>query len=197
VVLQSVAPGDSITVRFTPPRVGTFMYHSHFNESEQIASGLYAPIIVVEPGQKVDLDRDRVLFFGTAGSSDNVVVGPYAHHMLNGSEQPKPMDLKAGTTYRFRLFNLADGGPTVVALMAGKQPVSWRAVAKDGATLPASQATMRPANADVRSRRDLRLRVHLAKAGDLVLTFGPIPSATRTAVAEHRRTCRRRRRLGR
>jgi FtsP/CotA-like multicopper oxidase with cupredoxin domain len=82
------------------------MYHSHFNESEQIASGLYAPILVVEPGQKFDPATDRVLFFGTAGSSTNVFLGPFAHHLLNGQEQPKPIDLAAGTTYRFRLFNL-------------------------------------------------------------------------------------------
>ena len=43
------------------------------------------------------------------------------------------------TTYRFRLINLADGGPVFVSLAAGKQPVTWRAVAKDGAALPASQ----------------------------------------------------------
>jgi FtsP/CotA-like multicopper oxidase with cupredoxin domain len=41
--------GDSIVVRFTPPRAGTFMYHSHFNEFQQITSGLYGPLIVLEP----------------------------------------------------------------------------------------------------------------------------------------------------
>jgi FtsP/CotA-like multicopper oxidase with cupredoxin domain len=30
-IYPSVAPGDSITVRFSAPRAGTFMYHSHFN----------------------------------------------------------------------------------------------------------------------------------------------------------------------
>ncbi len=39
-VLPSIPPGDSLVVRFTPPRAGTFMYHSHFNEMQQTSSGL-------------------------------------------------------------------------------------------------------------------------------------------------------------
>jgi FtsP/CotA-like multicopper oxidase with cupredoxin domain len=174
-ILPSIAAGDSLTVRFTPPRAGTFMYHSHFNESEQIASGMYAPIIVVEPGQTLDAERDRVLFFGTAGSSTNVVVGPFAEHLLNGQARPSPMDMKAGTTYRLRLFNLADGGPTVVSLLAGKEPVAWRAVAKDGAALPASQAISRPARLVFEPGEIYDFDFTPAKAGKLSLIFGPPP----------------------
>ncbi|MEP6493159.1 MAG: multicopper oxidase domain-containing protein [bacterium] len=175
-ILPSIAPGDSLTVRFTPPRVGTFMYHSHFNESEQIAGGLYGPIIVVEPGQKFDPDHDRVLFFGTAGSTRNVIVGPFANHTLNGEQQPGPMELKAGAAYRFRLINLADGGPVTFSLSAGKQPVTWRAVAKDGAALPAVQATMRPAKLTFDPGEIYDFEFSPAKAGDLSLAFGPPPS---------------------
>ena len=46
-----VNAGDSFAVRFTPPRAGTFIYHSHFDEERQLGSGLYGPIIVLEPGQ--------------------------------------------------------------------------------------------------------------------------------------------------
>jgi FtsP/CotA-like multicopper oxidase with cupredoxin domain len=173
-ILPSIAPGDSITVRWMPPRAGTFMYHSHFNESSQISSGLYGPIIVVEPGQKFDPERDRVLFFGTAGPTTNVIIGPFAHHLMNGVEQPKPMDLRAGTTYRFRLINLADGGPTLVSLARGKDPVTWRAVAKDGAALPASQATSRPATLMFDPGEIYDFELTPAK-GDLALTFGPPP----------------------
>jgi len=174
-ILPSIAPGDSLTVRFTPPRAGTFMYHSHFNESEQIASGMYAPIIVVEPGQRIDAARDRILFFGTAGSSTNVVMGPFAEHLMNGQARPKPMDLKVGATYRFRLFNLADGGPTVVSLQSGKDPVSWRAVAKDGAQLPASQAVVRPATLMFDPGEIYDFEFTPTKAGKLSLVFGPPP----------------------
>ena len=170
-ILPSIAPGDSLTVRFTPPRAGTFMYHSHFNESEQIASGMYAPIIVVEPGQQIDAERDRVLFFGTAGSFTNLAMGPVSEHLMNGQARPKPMDLKVGATYRFRLFNLADGGPTIVSLLSGKDPVSWRAVAKDGAQLPASQAIVRPATLMFEPGEIYDFEL-IPKKGDYVLSFG-------------------------
>jgi FtsP/CotA-like multicopper oxidase with cupredoxin domain len=173
--LPSIAPGDSLTVRYTPPRTGTFMYHSHFNESAQISSGLYGPIIVVEPGQTFDAEHDRVLFIGAAGPMTNVVVGPYPHYLLNGVEQPKPMDLRAGATYRFRLIDLADGGPVIVSLMRGKEPVTWRAIAKDGAALPASQATSRPATLMFDAGEIYDYEFTPAKAGDLALTFGPPP----------------------
>ena len=69
-LLPAIAPHDSITVRWTPPRAGSYMYHSHFREAQQMGSGLYGPIIVVEPGQRFDPEIDKVLFFGTAGRQE-------------------------------------------------------------------------------------------------------------------------------
>ena len=42
-------------------RAGTFMYHSHSNEMQQISSGLYGAIVVNEPGVKRDTLHDKVL----------------------------------------------------------------------------------------------------------------------------------------
>jgi FtsP/CotA-like multicopper oxidase with cupredoxin domain len=83
-VLKAIAPHDSATVHWTPPRAGSFMYHSHFHETKQMGSGLYGPIIVLEPGQKFDPETDRVMFFGTAGRPMNVVFGPYPSLIMNG-----------------------------------------------------------------------------------------------------------------
>jgi FtsP/CotA-like multicopper oxidase with cupredoxin domain len=174
-ILPSVAPGDSITVRFTPPRAGTFMYHSHFDEATQIAGGLYGPIVVLDSGQKFDADQDRVLVFGLAGHATNVVIGPFPHYLMNGSEQPEPMNLKAGTTYRFRVINITDEGPLLVSLSDGDTPVQWRAVAKDGATLPAGQATNRPARLVSDPGEIFDFEVTPARAGELALRFGPPP----------------------
>jgi hypothetical protein len=49
-----IKPGGSFVVRFTPPRVGAFMYHTHLNDEAQISGGLYGPLIVVESAEKVD-----------------------------------------------------------------------------------------------------------------------------------------------
>ena len=72
------------------------------------------------------------------GPATNVVVGPFPDYLMNGQKQPGPMTLKAGTRYRFRLINISDDGPLLVSLNDGKAPAQWRAVAKDGATLPAA-----------------------------------------------------------
>jgi FtsP/CotA-like multicopper oxidase with cupredoxin domain len=144
-ILPSIAPRDSLTVRWTPPRAGSFMYHTHFNESKQMGSGLYGPLIVMDSGQKFDAETDKVLFFGTAGTGKNVIFGPFPDIVMNGQLQPPPMNLRAGTRYRFRLFNLAGDLPTWVSLNAGDVPVKWRALAKDGYPLPPAQATTRAA----------------------------------------------------
>ncbi len=144
-ILPSVAPGDSIVVRFTPPRTGTFMYHSHFNEFEQITSGLYGPLVVLEPGQRYDPDVDRVLMLSDEGPTTNLITGPFPAIMLNGAAQPAPMEFAAGKRYRLRIIGITGDSPVELSLGDGRTPIQWRALARDGMTLPASQATMRPA----------------------------------------------------
>ncbi|CAN5623124.1 hypothetical protein BH23GEM9_BH23GEM9_26980 [soil metagenome] len=171
-VLRAVSPRDSLTVRFTPPRAGTFMYHSHFNELQQISSGLYGAIVVVDRDRRYDPDTDRVLLFSDAGITINAVVGPFAPPLLNGHAQPDPLELRAGVTYRFRLVNIRTSFAVVVALLAGDQPVEWRHVAKDGAELPPAQAVVRPAQLAfaVGEIHDVEFTPHAA--GELTLRFG-------------------------
>jgi FtsP/CotA-like multicopper oxidase with cupredoxin domain len=175
-ILPAINPGDSLTVRWTPPRAGSFMYHSHFNEAQQMGSGLYGPIIVVEPGQKFDPETDRILFFGTGGAYKNVVFGPFPSFLLNGKAQPEPMNLKVGTKYRFRLFNLAGDTPMMVVVKNGEKPFEWRAVAKDGYPLPASQATSRPATLVFDPGEIYDYEFTPKAAGELTLQFGPVPT---------------------
>jgi FtsP/CotA-like multicopper oxidase with cupredoxin domain len=174
--LPAIRPGDSLTVRWTPPRAGTFMYHSHFDEEMQISSGVFGPIIVLDPGVKYDAETDRVLFVSTGGPSINLLSGPFAHHRMNGRTQPEAMNLRVGTRYRLRLINLADHGPVLVSLVDGSEPVMWKAVAKDGATLPPSQATLRPASLVFDAGEIYDFELTPAKAGDLAFTFGPLPT---------------------
>jgi FtsP/CotA-like multicopper oxidase with cupredoxin domain len=172
-ILPSVRPGDSITVRFTPPRAGTFMYHSHFNEEQQISSGLYAPLLVVEPGQRFDPETDRVLMFSSGGPTVNVISGPFSPTVLNGKVQPEPMEFKAGTTYRLRLLNMTGDVNTIVALLDGQTPVEWRLVAKDGATVPDHQATTRPATLFFDPGEIYDFEFTPKAPGKLILRFGP------------------------
>jgi FtsP/CotA-like multicopper oxidase with cupredoxin domain len=174
-ILPSIAPGDSLTVRWTPPRAGSFMYHSHFNESMQMGSGLYGPIIVLEPGERFDPETDRIFFFGTAGTGTNPVFGPFPSFVMNGQTQPEAMTLKAGARYRLRLFNLAGDMPLLISLNAGEAPVSWRPVAKDGYRLPPSQSAPRAAVVVFDPGEIYDFEYTPATAGELTLRFGPVP----------------------
>lgn len=130
-----VQPGATYQVRYTPPRAGTFIYHTHAHDKFQLSGGLYGALIVLEPGQSFDPATDRVVLIGGNGPGLEV----------NRSTNPPPIDLRVGVRYRFRLINITPNFTAVVSLRGEGTPVQWRAVAKDGADLPPSQATKRPA----------------------------------------------------
>jgi hypothetical protein len=73
------------------------------------------------------------------------------------------------------LINLADHGPVFVSLSRGTEPVMWKAVAKDGATLPPSQATSRRASLLFDAGEIYDFEFTPDRAGDLAFTFGPPP----------------------
>ena len=129
-VAPLLAPGDSFTVAFTPPRAGTFIYHTHMDEGPQLATGMYAPLLVLEPGDRFDPSTDLVFMFGDA------VVGDKTRLTINGRHEPPPLDLRAGTRYRLRFVNIHTAGPGRVDLVADSLPLTWRPISKDGADLP-------------------------------------------------------------
>jgi FtsP/CotA-like multicopper oxidase with cupredoxin domain len=171
-ILPAIPAGDSLTVRFTPPRAGTFMYHSHFDEFQQISSGLYGSIVVVDSGKRYDPEIDRVLLLSDDGPTVNVIRGPFPHALLNGRAQPEPLELRAGVSYRFRLINIRTDYLASVALLDGETPVEWRLVAKDGADLPPKQATMRPAQLTFAAGEIYDVELTPRAAGELTLRFG-------------------------
>jgi FtsP/CotA-like multicopper oxidase with cupredoxin domain len=172
-ILPTIPSGDSLTVRFTPPRAGTFMYHSHFNEMQQTASGLYGPLVVLEPGETFHPETDRVFLFSDGGPwSSFTLDSPVPPTLLNGSGAPGPIALRVGETYRFRLINILTESSLRVALLRDDKPASWRAVAKDGADLPPALATARPARLTFMPGEIHDVEFIPESAGDLVLEFG-------------------------
>jgi FtsP/CotA-like multicopper oxidase with cupredoxin domain len=159
-------------VRFTPPRAGTFMYHSHYNEFNQISSGLYGAIVVVDSGKKYDPETDRVLLVSDDGPTTNIIRGPFSRPLLNGSANPEPLELRAGVTYRFRLINIRTDYMATIALLDGEKPLEWRVVAKDGMDLPPSQATVRPARLAFAAGEIHDVEFTPRAAGEITLQFG-------------------------
>jgi FtsP/CotA-like multicopper oxidase with cupredoxin domain len=181
-VLPAIPPGDSLTVRFTPPRAGTFMYHSHFNEMQQTSSGLYGPIVVLEPGQAFDPETDRVLVFSDGGPYSGFLDDATPPTLLNGRVDPEPLELRAGTTYRFRLINILTETRVGMGLSREGEPVVVRAIAKDGADLPPLLATERPARFEFMPGEIYDYAFTPEAPGELELTFGKGEPETFTRV---------------
>jgi FtsP/CotA-like multicopper oxidase with cupredoxin domain len=164
----SIEPGDSFVARLTLPRAGTFMYHTHMNDLEQITSGVYGPIVVLERGQRFDAATDHVFIAGWDGQDDP------PHTIINGDSLPAPLTLKAGLPHRLRFINIGPANRFRFFLMRDSSIVSWRQIAKDGADLPASQRKLVPAvrALDVGETADVVVRpsrgeYHLVAAKDL------------------------------
>ena len=130
-----VAPATSFIARMTPPRAGTFIYHTHWHDRAQITNGLYGPLIVLEPGQKYDPEHDRIFVF-SAGS-----YAPFGFLLLvNGHPEPDPIELHTATPYRLRLINITQNEADLrVRLIHNGVLEQWRVIAKDGADLPPAQ----------------------------------------------------------
>jgi manganese oxidase len=132
-----IMPGDSFEVRVTPPRAGSFMYHTHINDIRQQSHGLYGPLIVVDSGAVWDPATDLIFQTGD---------GPDYRAELNGTRAPAPLTLKGGVAYRFRLMNVTMGGPGLVFSLVRKGAVlDWTPLGKDGWATPSWQAASRKA----------------------------------------------------
>jgi FtsP/CotA-like multicopper oxidase with cupredoxin domain len=129
-----VAPRDSFEARFTPPRPGTFIYHSHVDESRQQAAGLTGAIVVLRPGERFDPATN---IFGVITSPADSATETRAV-LLNGSLDPAPIPVRVGVPHRLRLINITMGRPGGrVELRRDTTVIQWRVLARDGADLPA------------------------------------------------------------
>ncbi|GAA0525828.1 multicopper oxidase family protein [Paractinoplanes ferrugineus] len=123
VTQDAVAPGGKFVYKFRVDEVGTRWYHSHQAASEQVARGLFGPMVIeprtpVTAAQDVSVvlqdwatDRGKVTAFGTADQLDRRA-------------------LPAGTQVRLRLVNAANTTHDLAVLGA-----PFRIVALDGTDL--------------------------------------------------------------
>ncbi len=176
-LMRAIPPGDSLTVHFTPPRAGTFMYHSHFNEFKQIPSGLYGALVVIDSTHALTSDADRIWVFGDHGPTTNVIRGPFASATMNGDTAPPPMDMQAGHHYRVRLINIRGDASIQLSLRHGDTVLTWRAMAKDGADLPVSQVTDQPATLYFDPGEIYDFDLVAPASGSYTLRFGDPPAA--------------------
>jgi FtsP/CotA-like multicopper oxidase with cupredoxin domain len=145
-VFSEVAPEDSFVAEFVPPRAGTYPYHSHLNDRHQIQSGLYGALLVLDRPR--DPTRDHVIIAGGGGPElEKKIESPFA--LVNGRRFPAPLRLTAGQTHRLRIVSIHPDWRVAFTLRNDSTVARWRAIAKDGADLPAAVATMRPAHIEM------------------------------------------------
>lgn len=167
-----VASGDSFDYSFVAPDAGTYWYHSHNKSWEQLARGLYGPLII-EEAVPLPVDREMVLVIDDwrLGEDRQIHAASFGHlhdwsHAgrlgnwltINGVSRPD-LEVRRGERLRLRLINCANA--RILKLnFAGLAP---QLIALDGQPLPAPEGiepdgtlTLAPAQ-----RADLLLDVTL------------------------------------
>ena len=162
----SIAPGASFVVRFTPNRAGTFIYHTHSPNPEQLSDGLYGALIVLAPGHTFDPEHDRLLVMG---SRDTFFTAE--HLTVNGSETFPPMLMQRGVKYRLRVVNMAPNLPGLIAIGTKEHPLAWRAIAKDGADVPPRLAKETPSYITIASGETYDFDFEPQTAGEIPITI--------------------------
>jgi FtsP/CotA-like multicopper oxidase with cupredoxin domain len=167
-----IAPKDSFEARFTPPRAGTFIYHSHVDEGSQQPAGLIGPIIVLPPGTRYDPKTDLTIVFSSPVDSADEARAV----LINGRLDPAPLELHVGTTYRLRLVNITTARPGFkVELRRDSAVVPWHPLARDGADLPESRRTPRPGTVSLTIGQTMDFAITPTALGDL--TIGTVANA--------------------
>ena len=160
-----IEPGGSFVVRFTPPRTGTFIYHTHLHDERQLPLGLYGAMIVVDEGESFDPSTDHVMVVARSGLDPAVpdVLIPVIPVVLNG-ESNLTQVWKAGRRHRVRLINITPGDILTVALETAQGQTTWKPVAKDGAPLPQHLRAAVPARQTIAVGETYDFEVELSPA---------------------------------
>ena len=129
-----IAPGDSFVARLTLPRAGTFIYHTHMNDVEQLTSGLYGAIVVTEPGRPFDPRTEHVFVAGWDGEGNGG-----ERRVVNGVKAEPAIETRAGVAHRLRFVNISPADNVGWEIRRDSVPARWTVLARDGADLPEAQ----------------------------------------------------------
>ena len=118
-VQKPILPGEQFEYRFEVPDAGTFWYHSHQNETEQMERGMYGALIVEDDKEPVVVDNDRVFMIDDMKLTEtngfkrgNFLQRWIERHdgregetlLINGKVNPL-IAMQAGQTERWRFIN--------------------------------------------------------------------------------------------
>ena len=124
---------------FRSPRAGTFIYHTHLNDVEQLTSGMYGAIVVLEPGTTYHAATDHLFVVGWDGDADP------PHLLVNGDSTPAPLVLAARVHHRLRFVFIGAVGGETFQLRSATGVAQWTTLARDGYALVRSKQRRVPA----------------------------------------------------
>ncbi len=142
-VQRPIQPGETFTYRFTPPDAGTFWYHPHFNETEQLEKGLYGALIV-RAADELALDDEKILVFDDLRVDKDGQIAKFGGLMdrhngregnvrlINGTSEPE-LTIAAGQIERWRIVNASSA--RYVRLSLGRRP--FQIIGTDGGLIEA------------------------------------------------------------
>lgn len=112
---RPIQPGETFIYRFTPPDAGTFWYHPHQNETEQLEKGLYGALIVRGDDELV-VDREQILVLDDVNADKQGRLAKFGGfrerhdgregdiRLINGKAEPQ-LTIAAGQVERWRIIN--------------------------------------------------------------------------------------------
>ena len=129
-----IMPGETMVYEYTIPNTpGTFMYHAHMDDMEQVSMGLSGAFIV-DPHDGGDgrYDQDHIVLLNNING----------HYLINGKEFPNidPWLVKTGDLLRVRMINISPielTRCTCTATSRRRSPVTARTSAQ--AAMPGSR----------------------------------------------------------
>src|SRR6185369_7241529 len=141
-IMPPIPPGQTFAAEFTPPRSGTFPYHSHLHEMRQIGSGMYGAIIVTDTPR--DTTRDHVIVAGGGGLPVFYKQAPN-FLLVNGGRVADPIRMTVGDTNRLRIVSIHADEVLHFRFGTELQVARWKPLARDGADLPMALRAPKPA----------------------------------------------------
>jgi FtsP/CotA-like multicopper oxidase with cupredoxin domain len=163
-IAPAIPPGGSFEARFTPPRSGTFIYHTHVDEVRQQQAGLSGALLVVDDPTAYNSDRDIVLLVTIPRRDEDATTSV----LLNGASKPPLREMRVGEHYRLRFINAHTFRPSMrMRLLRESTLLEWRALAKDGMALLPDQSITGPAEIQMGNGETYDFDFAPSAAGDL------------------------------
>ncbi len=99
-----IKPGETFTYSFTATRAGTYIYHTHFNDLDQLDKGMYGALIVRE-ARPIAVARDYPVIISSWRIKDDAE----NFFSINGKAYPetRALEVTEGDIIRLRFINIS------------------------------------------------------------------------------------------